>query len=326
MHKKSRHALLRSPIIGLLVSLMALTFSSHAIAAEGGRGVYLLGRVGALAGYLPDPGFYARNITYHYNGETTEQLPGGGRITDDVRGNVTLNLFNLTWVTDAEFLGGRLAFATFIPFGYENVRNAIEIDFPNLPFPPLDIERDGTSIGFGDVVVGGEIGWSAGNYHWSAYGSVFFPVGDYELGRVANLGTNHWAFDTGMRFTYLNQDSGLELSGAAGFTFNLENQDTNYQSGTEFHFEAIGRQYLNETFFLGASGYYYEQIEDDTGLGARLGGFRGRVAGIGPLAGLTFPVDDTRRMTAEVRYVHEFAAQNRLEGDAIMLSLSLPLQ
>jgi len=316
---------IRAICILLFAGLIPFAISSSASATEGGRGVYLLGRIGALAGYLPDPGLYARNITYHYNGETTEELVAGGRIIDEITGNVTLNIFNLTWVTNAEILGGRLAFATFIPFGYENVRNAIEVDFPNLPIPPFEIERDGSVAGLGDIVVGGELGWSAGNYHWSVYGSVFLPVGDYELGRVANLGSNHWAFDTGLRATYLNRDSGTELSVAGGFTFSLENQDTNYQNSTAFHIEAIGRQYLNQTFFLGASGYYYEQITDDTGFGATLGGFRGRVAGLGPLGGLTFPITEDRMMTAEVRYIHEFAARNRLEGDAVMLSLSLPL-
>lgn len=37
--------------------------------------------------------------------------------------------------------------------------------------------------------------------------------------------------------TWLDPKTGLELSAAAGFTFNGENRDTDYKTGAEFHVE-----------------------------------------------------------------------------------------
>jgi len=42
------------------------------------------------------------------------------------------------------------------------------------------------------------------------------------------------------------------------------------------------------------AGYYFQQITDDSGPGAKLGGFRGMAVGIGPQIGFLFPVGDFR--------------------------------
>lgn len=73
-----------------------------------------------------------------------------------------------------------------------------------------------------------------------------------------------------------------------GFTFNGENPETDYRTGTEFHVEGAISQYLSKQFSLGAIGYYYQQISDDGGSGAILGGYRGRVAALGVTASYNF--------------------------------------
>ncbi len=61
-----------------------------------------------------------------------------------------------------------------------------------------------------------------------------------------------------------------------------ENNDTDYQSGTEFHLDFTANQFLSETFALGVRGYYYNQFTGDSGSGARLGDFQGESFGLGP--------------------------------------------
>jgi len=71
-------------------------------------------------------------------------------------------------------------------------------------------------------------------------------------------------------------------------------------------------------------GFFYQQITGDDGFGDRVGPFRGRVAGIGPLLSYTFTVDK-QSDTFSGRWFHEFDVKNRVRGDSIFASFSFPL-
>ena len=75
---------------------------------------------------------------------------------------------------------------------------------------------------------------------------------------------------------------------------------------------------------IGVSGYHYEQISGDSGAGATLGDFEGRVSAIGPGLSANFQMGKVP-VAVSLRYFHEFNAQNRLEGDAGWLTVSIPL-
>lgn len=79
------------------------------------------------------------------------------------------------------------------------------------------------------------------------------PAGFWERGNLANIGFNRWAFDVNAAVTHLDQSTGLELSSAVGLTFNVENPDTDYKTGTEFHLELAAMQYFSKTFAAGIS-------------------------------------------------------------------------
>lgn len=55
-----------------------------------------------------------------------------------------------------------------------------------------------------------------------------------------------------------------------------------------------------------------------------LGPFEGRVFGVGPAANLTFMLGQIP-VSTNLKYFHEFAAVNRLEGDAGYVTLTMPL-
>jgi hypothetical protein len=153
---------------------------------------------------------------------------------------------------------------------------------------------------------------------------VFIPVGSYQVGRIANLSSNRWALDVGGAYTMANFKGGRELSGVLGVTFNDENQDTNYDSGNEIHLELAGIQHLPNHWAVGIVGYYYEQFTADSGGPAVLGDFEGQVAAIGPEINYQF---QTRHpVSVDLRWYHEFSAENRLEGDGVFLTISVPLK
>jgi len=118
----------------------------------------------------------------------------------------------------------------------------------------------------------------------------------------------------------------IELSGTTGITFNGKNDDTDYETGTEFHLEASAFYQFTPAFSAGVNGYHYQQLSGDSGAGATLGDFKGRVTALGPGLSGTFQVGPAP-VSVSLRYLHEFNVKNRLEGEIRLpesISLSPP--
>ena len=81
---------------------------------------------------------------------------------------------------------------------------------------------------------------------------MFIPVGDYEVGRISNVGKNRWAVDVGGAYTMANFKGGREFSSVLGFTFNGDNEDTDYSTGTEMHLETRGQAAPAQSLVNGA--------------------------------------------------------------------------
>lgn len=203
----------------------------------------------------------------------------------------------------------------------------------SIPPPPLSTRRGNTielgperdNRGFGDPVLGATLGWHKSKLHYSVATLVNVPIGQWEFGNPVSIGFHRWAIDTTGAMTYFNPKTGLELSGAAGVTFNIKNEDTDYKTGTELHFEAAAMQHLSHTASVGLHGYAYKQVSGDSGSAAKLGSFKGQVFAIGPALNYTFKIGKTP-VVANFRYLHEFGAENRLKGDAAFLNLAIPLK
>ena len=124
--------------------------------------------------------------------------------------------------------------------------------------------------------------WNTGNFHASLLHLVVAPTGDYDVDEPINESLNYWSFDTNLALTHLDPAAGREFSLNVGHIYNTENDDTDYQTGQELHFDMVFNQYLSESFAVGIHGFYLKQITGDSGRGARLGGFKAEAAGVGP--------------------------------------------
>lgn len=148
------------------------------------------------------------------------------------------------------------------------------------------------------------------------------PAGDYSATRSTNVAFHHWGADLTGAATY-RAASGWQGDFAVGMTVNWENPATDYTSGNELHVEgAVAKGFGGWT--AGLAGYHYDQVTGDSGEGAVLGDFKGRVSGVGPAvtwAGLW----GRQPVSFDGRWYHEFGAKNRVEGDAIFLNLTIPL-
>lgn len=298
-----------------VLALAGLTLGeTSAMAAEGGSGAYLLGIRGQGAGITPPPGIFLSDQVVIYSGDTNARIPfEDGSVGLNVEANPIVNIPTLLWVTPAEVLGGNLGFSATVPFGEMDIRATVG---------PLDIHDDLFTVG--DPSLGAFLGWHEGNVHVQAGVTAFLPIGDYQAGEIANVAKHRLAADLYTAVTVFDPESGIDFTNILGLTMNAENEATNYKTGAEFHWESSLTMKFNDNFSAGVIGYYYNQISGDSGSGATLGDFKGEVAAIGATAGLDFVVGQTP-VSTRIRYYHEFAARNRLEGDSVFLSTSFPL-
>jgi hypothetical protein len=295
-----------------------------ASAAEGAIGFYLLGSLTTMAGYLPPPGTYLQDYNFYYSGSTDFTLDIAGLTLDGgVEADAYYNLVAPLWVAPGKVLGGHVGFLVLAPIGWKKVEAGATLPVPQLGVT-FQAARDNEETRFGDPVPGVKLGWHEGNWHWNIGTLVNVPIGFWERGNLANIGFNRWAIDVNGAVTWLDPKIGLEISAAMGFTFNDENPTTDYKTGTEFHFEYAVVQNFSKHFGIGVNGYVYDQVTGDSGPGARLGPFEGRVAAVGPVANLTFAVGKLP-VSTNFKYFHEFDVQNRLEGDVGFVTVTMPL-
>ncbi|MCK5517299.1 MAG: transporter [Desulfobulbaceae bacterium] len=319
-----KNTILNRAVLTALFFLTCMWSTAHAV--EGGRSLYLLGKRGPLAGLIPKPGWYITNDVYHYNADTDQKLPIAGVVAQNVSADALVNLFQLTGITETFLGSGRLAVSVLVPYSHMEVSADASTSYKGANIG-IAVSDDVTA--FGDPVLATSLGWRHRDGDlfraWNVYGSLFIPVGSYEEGRLANAGANRWGLDIGTGFTLGNFKKGREFSGVLGMTINGENLDTGYQSGLEAHMELTYKQHLASGLSAGLVGYYNYQLTADSGGPAILGDFKGRVAAVGPEVAYQFEFAD-RSMGLDLRWYHEFDAKNRVQGDSVFLSLSLPLQ
>ncbi len=148
------------------------------------------------------------------------------------------------------------------------------------------------------------------------------PVGAYDSARLANIGIGHGAIDVGGGYNYFNPQTGHEISGVLGFTYNFSNPATQYQSGVDMHFDWGASQFLTKQLQIGVVGYFYNEIGCDSGIGDRVGCFQSRVAGIGPQLGYILPMGAVQAYI-NIKGYGEFASQNRPHGWNTWLTVQL---
>jgi hypothetical protein len=313
---RSRTDLLRVGA-GLAGLLMAAP-SAHAV--EAATSFYILGSKTTMSGYLPPPGAYGFLSNYVYSGSADIEFEAGGvTVSGGIDADAYIAMPTGLWVLHEDILGGNLAFSLTAPFAGKKMEAGA---FISPTGTQLNAKRDNWA--FGDPVFGTTLGWHDGKLHYTLGALVNIPVGQWELGNPVNIGFNRWVVDGTAAMTYLDPTTGLELSGAAGITFNFENPDTNYDSGTEIHGEAAAMLHLSHTFSIGLNGYAYKQITGDSGSGAVLGPFKGQVFAVGPALDYTFKIGQLPVAT-NLRYFYEFGVDNRLKGHAGLLNFAVPL-
>jgi hypothetical protein len=309
--------------VGIAVVAALAISSGIASADEGGASFWLPGQMSSFAAAPGEAGFSLPFVYYHTSADAggTRNFAVGGNLVAGLDVKADLVFFVPTYVFAEPVLGGQAALSLAWAAGRMNVGADAVITGPH--GDAINLSRTDTVEGGSDLYPMATLKWNRGNSNWLAYAMGGVPVGAYELGRLANIGLNHWSLDAGAGYTYLDAKAGHELSIVGGMTYNFENEDTNYQNGVDGHIDWAASQFLNEQLHIGLVGYIYYQLSGDSGSGAKLGDFKSRVYAVGPQAGYFFPVG-TAQAYVNLRGYYEFDASNRPEGWNASLTLSIP--
>ena len=289
---------------------------------------------------MPEPGTYFGYNFYSYKGDGTANvsatrqisIPGTGlKLPAQATGSAKIDvdsyahLFLLTHVFTEKVLGGQPGLVVALPYINADLdvsgSGVVSLTGPlgNTFSIPISGHRSASDSGVGDMEATGLLGWHYGRMHYTAMLNAYAPTGGYDKNQAVNVGKNHWAIEPMGAVTYLNEKTGLEISGAAGITFNQKNSDTDYKSGNEFHLDLAVIQHLSGKFYLGLVGYAYRQLTGDGGSGAS-SDFKGRVYGWGPVIGGVIPLGQKQQLFINARYYRESGAENRLEGNTFFLT------
>ena len=150
------------------------------------------------------------------------------------------------------------------------------------------------------------------------------PTGTYNSESLANLGIGHAALDWGGGYTYYNATTGLEFSAVAGLTYNFLNPSTNVKSGVDSHLDWGASKVFGEHWEAGVVGYVYYQLTGDSGSGNQVGPYISQVGAFGPQVSYLFNFNG-QSASLNLRAYKELWADNRPQGYAVFLALSLPL-
>jgi hypothetical protein len=270
-------------------------FTVDALATEGGGGAYPNGAEDFMSGAVPPPGFYFINYFTYYSADKFK-IKDVGEIPD-FKLRVTADTLRFIYVTKEQIFGGFWGMHIFLPF--------LNVD---VTLPAGSQSR----FSIGDIIVDPFVlSWHTKNWHFATGIDIYMPTGSFDKDRIANVGRNYWTFEPIAAFTFLS-DGGFEVSSKFMYDFNTKNDDTDYLSGQEFHFDyTLG--YKTRGWSLGLGGYYYTQVTDDKENGQKVplgNGFKGQVFALGPQIKY-----DYKNMSFTLKYQREMDVRNKPEGN-----------
>jgi hypothetical protein len=308
----------------LLIVGSAVGLAATAHADEGGVSFWLPGQQSNFAATPGEPGWSIPVVYYHTSSDAglSREFVVGGNLVAGLQAEADLFFAAPTYTFAKPVMGGQGSFTMTVAGGHMRVDADATLTGPG--GNPITVNQSDSLTGMADLYPTGTVKWSKGVHNSMAYVAGGIPVGAYDVGELANLGSNHWSLDAGGGYTYLDAEKGREFSVVGGLTYNFENDDTNYQNGVDGHIDLAWSQFLSEAWHVGLIGYVYYQLSGDSGEGAVLGDFKARTYAVGPQAGFFFPVGKSKGYVS-LRSYFEFGAEHRTEGWNGWLTLAIPL-
>jgi len=280
----------------LSVPLMLGLTSSIACATENGADSFALGAEGMMAGALPPAGVYLLSYYQNYHAGSFDNGPANFHL------DVNAFIPRLVWMTEQSYLGGQLGFYAIQPM-------------VDLRLSAAGMSDHNTALG--DLMLGSMLGWHQGDHHWIAAIETVLATGQYDKATaqqplVANIGKNYNTVRPIFAYSYAPKN-GLDISTKISYSFNTENDDTQYKSGEYFAGDYSLGYKLTDQVKVAVEGYAFKQTKSDKQQGENIA-MRGQVLAIGP----AIQYQD-KNWSIEAKYLKETHVENRPEGHTSVL-------
>ena len=271
-------------------------------------GHYPIGVEGIKGGSLPPPGVYLRDYNLFYWADRLND-PYGDPVKDptgrevDFDGFVYANAIRPIWITKWKVLGGSYGMDVLVPLIYTDLTVGSPV---------------GSCFGVGDVFFEPiTLSW-----HWKQWdlgvGYGFWaPTGNTAPPPTARAGKGYWSnmFTLGATW-FPDKAKTWSLSVLNRYEIHTQADFTNITPGDTFSMEAGLGKTIRTAVALAPVFYYQQQTTKDR---ASPNTSLDRVFGVGGEVGTFFP---KVKLFVSGRYFYEFRAQDRPQGNTVMLTLT----
>lgn len=260
-------------------------------------GHYPAGSEGIKAASLPPPGVYLRDYNQFYFADDYKNGPPGFDITAYV------NAPRLIWISDIKILGANFGMDALIPLGY--------VDVDSNPGGPSD-----NRFSIGDVCVEPiTLSWHTKQFDFALAYAIWAPTGGFDQTKPAQLGKGFWSHMLTAGATwYVDEGKTWSISALNRYEIHHEHEDLPVTAGNTWTLEWGVAKSVTKTVDVGLVGYYQAQVTKDDPQN-----FKAHVAAIGPEINAFVP---KLGMFASLRYLQEFSAKDRPEGQLVTLTLT----
>lgn len=317
MRRGGRNVNMRS-LPACLIALIGVTVQAREMGHYGAGLINIRDlAVPATAGFYYEQynAYYTTDTYRDRHGDRVDSVEiGSERIEIDTDIDSYVIVPQFLWVTDRQWLGGDYAFY----IAPSVVRNSVATRLTFLD-KSVDSKSDGT--GLGDLYIQPLwLGWRDSDYDLSVGAGVYLPTGRYDAGEDDNTGLGFWTAQLqAAAYYYLDEQQSSALMISSTYETHGEKDGTDVTPGDHVTLEWGYSQYLSQRLEIGVSGFGLWQIERDDRPASRIDpNAKSEVYGIGgQLAYWATP-----RVNLSLRYVKEFEAKARFEGEWLTFNIT----
>lgn len=331
--------------------VLAVAAATQAMAAENGLQRYSPGIGGSdmttplVAGWyvqMPMVAYHAKKLKGEDGQTATSPIPTTPyRAEVGIKADTYALLPRVTYLDTKQVLGANIGFTVMLPLvkrkatftGTALLPSALPGNVKQFIQSNVDAAsaaKSGSDFGIGDIEVAPLMHWEIGDHQAVTFApTLVLPTGDYNAARRVNPGYGNFVtFRPSVQYAYIGD--GWDVGGRGVLSFNTRNKDTGYYSGNMFNLDWQLMKFVSDDVRVGLQGYLVRQLTKDTqdtsGLSVSpseiVNGNKASVNAAGPAIGW---LKNGGEMLLEGKFLKEFDARNRTEGQAFWLTVSKPL-